>query len=84
MAGALAGKSKEANDILYRVGETLGLSYQFQDDYFDLEEDGAEVNPEDYLTKAAKYTEECLELLASLGRFEETEALIDKILKRDR
>ncbi len=84
MAGALAGKSKEANDILYRVGETLGLSYQFQDDYFDLEEDGAEVNPEDYLTKAAKYTEECLELLASVGRFEETEALIDKILKRDR
>lgn len=84
MAGALAGKSKEANDILYRVGETLGLSYQFQDDYFDLEEDGAEVNPEDYLTKAARYTEECLELLASVGRFEETEALIDKILKRDR
>lgn len=84
MAGALAGKPKEANDTLYRVGETLGLSYQFQDDYFDLEEDGAEVNPEDYLTKAAKYTEECLELLASLGRFDETEALIDKILKRDR
>ncbi len=84
MAGALAGKSKEANDTLYRVGETLGLSYQFQDDYFDLEEDGAEVDPEDYLTKAARYTEECLELLASVGRFEETEALINKILKRDR
>ena len=84
MAGALAGKSKEANDTLYRVGETLGLSYQFQDDYFDLEEDGAEVDPEDYLMKAAKYTEECLELLASVGRFEETEALINKILKRDR
>ncbi len=84
MAGALAGKSKEVNDTLYRVGETLGLSYQFQDDYFDLEEDGAEVNPDDYLVKAREYTEECLSLLASVGQFKETEALIDKILKRDR
>lgn len=84
MAGALAGKPKEVNDTLYRVGETLGLSYQFQDDYFDLEEDGAEVNPEDYLTKAREYTEECLSLLASIGRFKETEALITMILKRDR
>ena len=84
MAGALAGKPKEVNDTLYRVGETLGLSYQFQDDYFDLEEDGAEVNPEDYLTKAREYTEECLNLLASVGQFEETEALVNKILKRNR
>ena len=84
MAGALAGKPKEVNDTLYRVGETLGLSYQFQDDYFDLEEDGAEVNPDDYLVKAREYTEECLSLLASVGRFKETEALITMILKRDR
>ena len=84
MAGALAGKPKEVNDTLYRVGETLGLSYQFQDDYFDLAEDGAEVNPEDYLVKAREYTEECLNLLASVGQFEETEALVNKILKRNR
>ena len=84
MAGALAQKPNKVNDILYRVGETLGMSYQFQDDYFDLEEDGAEVDPEFYLTKAREYTEECLSLLASVGRFKETEALINKILKRDR
>ena len=84
MAGALAQKPKEVNETLYRVGETLGLSYQFQDDYFDLEEDGVEVNPDDYLVKAREYTEECLSLLSSIGQFKDTEALINKILKRDR
>ena len=84
MAGALAQKPKEVNETLYHVGETLGLSYQFQDDYFDLEEDGVEVNPDDYLVKAREYTEECLSLLSSIGQFKDTEALINKILKRDR
>ncbi|MDY3119244.1 MAG: polyprenyl synthetase family protein [Peptoniphilus sp.] len=84
MGGALAKKSKEICDTLYRVGELLGLSYQFQDDYFDLEEDGIEADPKEYLSKASHYTEACQELLASVGKFDKTKALIEKILKRDR
>lgn len=84
MAGALSGKSKAFCDTLYRVGETLGVSYQFQDDYLDLIEDGAEGDQSYYENKAETYTKECIGLLRSIGNFSETEKLVLKILKRRR
>lgn len=84
MAGALSGKDPSFCDKLYRVGETLGISYQFQDDYLDLVEDGKDGEQAFFTDKAERYTSECLGLLKELGEFPETEALILKILKRDR
>ncbi|MDD7362914.1 MAG: polyprenyl synthetase family protein [Peptoniphilus sp.] len=84
MAGALAGKTVDVTDALYRVGETLGVSYQFQDDYLDLEEDGKVEEKSYFTSRAEHYTKECLDILRDLGDFPETETLILKILKRDR
>lgn len=84
MAGALAGKQLSVCDKLYRVGETLGISYQFQDDYLDLVEDGKDGEQDFFTEKAEHYTSECLNILKEIGNFPETEALILKILKRER
>lgn len=84
MAAALAGESDERIENFYLIGETLGVSYQFQDDYLDLEEDG-KIEERSYFTeKAEEYTRACLDRLHDLGKFPQTEALILKLLKRDR
>ncbi|MDQ0507751.1 Farnesyl diphosphate synthase [Aedoeadaptatus ivorii] len=84
MAGALAEREEAFCDRLFHVGETLGLSYQFQDDLFDLEEDGVEADRSYFTEKAERYTADCLETLRTLGAFARTEALIEKILNRKR
>lgn len=78
-------------DVFYLAGLELGVSYQLQDDAFDLVEDD-KVDPSEHRVEmtelmegANKYSETAFELLQCEDRdFPGVEKLFNRILKRDR
>lgn len=86
MASALVEGIEEKAEAFYQAGLLLGVSYQMQDDLFDIKEDFQEYD-ENLLKhleeNAEKYTEKCKDEVEKIqGDFSQLKALMDKILGR--
>lgn len=87
----LATGDEILEDTFYRAGLELGVSYQLQDDAFDLNEDEKiashqhESEATELMLAAKKYTKSAFDLLeATDGNYPKVEKLFNRILKRDR